>query len=1272
MRLKHEQPANWEDFQVLGAELLRRLWDCPALQRYGRQGEGQQGIDLIDTSGGCPLRAGQCKLLDASKTFSPRDIEAEVKKALSFRPPLDVYVILTTARPSTRAQRAVIEINRRHSQEGLFSVEVIHWDRIEELLDKFPELLAMIRGGNVDLAVRPISDALQRIESKLDEAIVGSGDPVDGEIDEAKRAIETKDFILGELLLNRLRSRFWDKLSDRQKYRVLGNLGAAFLGRREYARAAQFYLEAKRWQPSDEKARANEALAYQLLGEKAKAFVLAAKLREEFPSQPRPAAIWVNNAPSEIRVEQMEINLGAEVLEDFEVAIALAGRAFDNDDLERALKYSRKATSLLSEHPYGWTLLGRALIRADMAETLSLYGAVPRIQDMERAREAENCLNRAIELSQEADFKEALVETLLERSHLHYLFGRNDLVERDVGTACGLLPDNPVVLGARAEMLRRHGDLDASISVLRKAVSMGETENVLSRLGLTLQQRKGLQDLEEAASIYTKLAEKTEHPIGLRSLWLISAVECLTTSGRLKDANDLIDRFAMVDQFQFLCEILRAMAFLSSGDKDLANEATDRALSMMALGVDKDNVRLLAKTCFDLGRFRDSLPLWRKVATKRAWGSDVGHLLECLSRLEMHEEALGVCEELRKNNVAPAHVLDYELELLKDYDVRAAIRIMQERLSEHPEERFVRLRLSLLGLRLEMPELISAEPTLLPSREQVTPRVAQGVVQVLRLGNRPDDGLRFGYDILRRHWGDPDAHRTYLRAMHPYGPNPNTRSFESVSVGAAVCYREEGDETHHWVIIEDLAGARPELGELSPDHAIARALIGKRVGDSFVVAEGSMQDRTGRVLQILDKYVYRYQDCMHNWQIRFPEARDIESVRVIKADATGKEKFDPSVLLKSIDERHEFGTRVLEAYRLNPVPIQFVGAQFGLTAFETTIEMARQPSAVVVCCRGGGQEREEAIADLCNAGGVVLESTAIATLALLGVTNRIADWPSKLIVSQGTVNQLRGVISKQRYFHSGGVMSKVNGGYTLTEETPEQRESRLKHLREIIDTIESRCMVLSGRPVASLDPDKRKVIVEACGTDGAEAIVISAQPGYVLWTDDLRFAGLARTEFGAKTVWTQVALQWRADNGTISPDLFFEASAKLLGYGYFFTSPSLRVLIRAADLAGWNPEGWPLKQGLEQFADQSIDLKDSVQLCATFLPQIYRHCSTLEAAELVVGCLLKSLDSRPNGRVGISAILQLIDRLFGFDVIGAKRAKEFLRAWLQQTASQVR
>jgi hypothetical protein len=149
MGYRWSQPDNEVAFELLCKRFLRHKWRCPYVEQLGKRGERQYGIDLIDTSGGSPLRAAQCKHHEPHKTLLFVEVEAEVEEAKTYPNKLDEFHIPTTARKTGDLQTKLIALNQKHRADGLFIVVVRTWQDIEEDLSEFGEDIVSVRSVDV-------------------------------------------------------------------------------------------------------------------------------------------------------------------------------------------------------------------------------------------------------------------------------------------------------------------------------------------------------------------------------------------------------------------------------------------------------------------------------------------------------------------------------------------------------------------------------------------------------------------------------------------------------------------------------------------------------------------------------------------------------------------------------------------------------------------------------------------------------------------------------------------------------------------------------------------------------------------------------------------------------------------------------------------------------------------------------------------------------------------------------------------------------------------
>jgi hypothetical protein len=135
---EYPRPTDWPEFEELCWDLYRREWRDPHAQRNGRDGQPQAGVDVFGHDAG--NRGGftgvQCKLRRQGERLVLVEVKEEIAKAETFRPPLDVYVVATTAPRDSHLQTEVNELNQVRVAAGKFPVYVHFW---EDLTSRFAQ-----------------------------------------------------------------------------------------------------------------------------------------------------------------------------------------------------------------------------------------------------------------------------------------------------------------------------------------------------------------------------------------------------------------------------------------------------------------------------------------------------------------------------------------------------------------------------------------------------------------------------------------------------------------------------------------------------------------------------------------------------------------------------------------------------------------------------------------------------------------------------------------------------------------------------------------------------------------------------------------------------------------------------------------------------------------------------------------------------------------------------------------------------------------------------
>lgn len=105
---------------------------------FGRSGQAQHGIDVLITTATKKRVAVQCK---AVTRLTEKMLLDEVAKAANYQPPIDQYVLVTTASHDANLVTAAQRLSVEHGEKDLFPVTVFGWDEILRLAEPHPDIV---------------------------------------------------------------------------------------------------------------------------------------------------------------------------------------------------------------------------------------------------------------------------------------------------------------------------------------------------------------------------------------------------------------------------------------------------------------------------------------------------------------------------------------------------------------------------------------------------------------------------------------------------------------------------------------------------------------------------------------------------------------------------------------------------------------------------------------------------------------------------------------------------------------------------------------------------------------------------------------------------------------------------------------------------------------------------------------------------------------------------------------------------------------------------
>jgi tetratricopeptide (TPR) repeat protein len=1263
-------PTDEDDFEDLCVDILRIYWNRPGLERYGSRGQRQNGVDILDLGGVNPLHAAQCKLREFGKKLSPTLIEEEVADALGFEFPIEKYGILTTAKVTTQAQLKVLEINQRHRELGLFQVELLPWGKLCRLIQTYDA----VRKAYFEFTVITVDS---RIGSKSpiigeqfrDASSVTVALDLTAAIDEARDAINKRDFQVGLLLLNRIRQKEdFAGASNHDKFRVSSNLGAAEMGLGRPDVAADHFLDAFRFEPSDERAKINEVFAYILQGDNATAFSKARTLRTQYPTSAKLAANLVISSPPNVTLKELESELSKEIRSDAEVALALSRKALAEMEIAKALSYAESAVQSMSE----WAQTHLLVARSNMGWIVQSEAGMstPSIERAELERRVESELAETMRLATAQRDIHTQVEALVLRTDLRLLQKRSEDAEADAHEAIRLDPENVQVLLALSHLHGTAKRLNESIRLLERAYRKGARPEATFLYARALLQRGLPDDTQLALSLLTSIDVSLLRP-EFRPTVATAVVNTMVRMQKTKDAEEYLATNAQHVRREALTA-LRAHIAAAEGNKAQAEALAIQAKEELTENSGAEMKEFLARLFMKLEMFAEALPLFKQLFDANIGFFDSGQLLDCAARLHRDDIVIEACAELERRGQDPWEVVSFEVQHLQKYSREKAVARLDTFLRAHPGHKLATLMRSVIGVQSQQPNLVSGMVNDLPTVEELQSEYIIPSIQVLRFSGAGNATVDYAYRFLRLHFDDIRAHEALILSLMPGDLSitiPPTE--ESVAIGSAVCVHDDLNSMVRWFVLEDTDKPNADYEEISATSSLALELTGKRVGDVVTLAKGQMQSRTGRIRQIMPKYVRRYQDAMAEMQVRFGDRSSVEAVHVGSTEeetAKGLQK-----LLDSVKRREAAITQVRRVYDELPISFHLFGDRFGKNAYIALASLAQQEGQFVKCTLGTPEERRQATFAIQTAVVVVVDISAIATIRLIGIENLLLEARRfRFQMSEGTFNELQETLVGDLFSGStSGTIHHREGVASFTEETADQKSRRRVKDQEFLDRLEAAVEVVPVLELSALDPVKREPLEKMFGQYGAEAMILATNPESVLWTDDLIQAELAKNEFGVKRVWTELVAEQTALAGLITEAEKERVVASLIGMEYSVTSFDSSAMLRAVEMSEATPWRTPLKQFVDIFRKPTGNLQGLLGIFVDFIRKLYLEPHVPQTRCKVVTALLDALWVSFPLRSALLRLRKVSTQFFGLNCVGQQQFEDCFDQWYAQVPDKL-
>lgn len=1231
--------SDWQKFERFCRDLWASIWENEELQRHGRTGQAQAGVDIfgeIKREKG-NLGGIQCKRKDAfaDDVLTVEELQKIVKDAKKFLPGLSHFIVAYTGRSDAKLQEEARKITEKNISKGLFTVKVFSWDDISDIVGRYPALVEayglIATSPNLKLIrdIKNNSESLLEVQAQNFEEtkvisreikVINQGF---GRMAEQIQNFAGNNDLTGEynLQLDSIRDLIdasfhkeaFDQIVSLEKriknisdpvikFRIATNKAATLLALGKEKDAAFFFIEAWQYNPNDEKALCNKSLGFWLLDQFDEALATVNDVLRKNPLSQRAYELLILNAKKEETLEAIIEKVPQVLRKNESIAHAISQVARERGLEEETIKWLEvaiensdpKKVSLDLQASLAAALLQVFEKRYDVQLGIQLTDVDKR--NIEKALELLNNAINSIKNSQTLVFR---TNWLGNRAVGYKLLGKLDEALATTEWALELSPNNPIFLKQKAFLLHSLGKSDKAVEVFREILNDKDVPEAALLLGGIFYEQFPERDNEAISIIEQSLKKDKDQLLAAEEKRLL--IHLFLRNERFNDARKIVEQLRSFNPTNISDLIIAARIEKLDSHSEIYTNLLDQARTYITSSTDIRSILELADEFYHAKRFSDAYPLYEKITDIKIKSPLVDKLIFSYYKAELYQkaqDALRAVPEKNKNRF----LYELEISILNNQGaLKEAIKILEIYLQHNPNDLAFKIKwaISLFrdGQMEKLDKFLSEKIDVSNLPDEVKFQCISQIGWLLIQRNKIRQALDVGYNLLRIFHNNADAQVAYISLAFQRNKSfDSDLSSETVGLDTAVTIEENGN-TRLW-IIEDNPG--PFGFHLSPDNAFSKILFGKRVGDEFCFKEDLI-----KIINIQSKYIYAFQQCLDTYHLITDDQKDLPIQRFKVPESP--EEFREQIK-KKLDPISEHVSKVEKLYLDHKITLGTFSHLINRNPVTVWGGLINNINIGLQACLGDPREVKNAgllIREMHDE--VVLDLSALLTCAKVGCLDLLENSFSKIFVSQSVIDEINEEIIEKESRSGQGfeTLYKEEGEYRLYKVSSEEINQLITFLRSITDWARKENRIIPVNSLLIQSRERTEKLYKVLGKSFTDSILIAKERNCLLYSDDLTTRQIAEEEFGVKGFWTQVfATEVLSKESGLSTKLE-EVNIALCSLNYHFTMVSGQTLFWAGKTGEWQNYD-SLKNVLRFVSSTQVNLDSIIHVLINFFFLIWK------------------------------------------------------------------
>lgn len=1215
------------------------------VQKYGRSGQSQDGIDLIGYRPDRISRVGiQCKWYEKVTQKLRGIIDEDIIAARAIDPPIVHLYISVDADEDRELTNLVATHHADNCAAGRFQITLISRDdfhgeaaRIPKIIEKYaPETFQAIRratsdsietdfaqtlvnglqvkglplqAGDIGLRPQALASRIAACAEVVHEKLVAASEEIQSLVRSAEDAIaaaqpeKALDFTARALEMS-------PGLSSENRAAVLKQRGRAFASCNRQAEAIECYEQYLDAQAGAQDAPARRAVVAWLKGDLEDMRRLAIEALEVEGSADLGLALLIDNCDSDDHLEAL-LHDHQNILKTGVTANQAASKAYlKRRRFGNSAKFAKCALDL---RPGDLRTEGQYAI-CRLLETLPADGgtAISALSSElhQAATETEKVFSGLWSIAKEATDEHLIVEVAQFYAMALAILGRIDeAVQVLAGVPAPIHSERLMLCRARLSLLK--GD---SASAMELLGHIADPELVEEAKWLRLTGAMASRQVDEALGLIDELSAEVVDVFRLEGLQHQKAL--LLLEDRADDALAVATSLGKEDSSPN-SKLYAAHVLTLLEETEAADALVKSALEAIAGGasVDRDAAFLAARFAEERGHLATSVRCLEWAANCANDNSALRLLLRALSHLGQWKRVETIIAALPEPVRKDPYYIEIEARRYEAAGQADKALVLLEGYGD-PKDRGFSLAVARLQLLIRQDRKGQARATAGDLLRKVVAALSQegeGAQQICRhlplaLPKLVQLGTSLGHEALALQAamlslsifvGQPAIELMYSFATLQCKPIEMSRLSEGSSAQvqladgriASVVVCPSGTDFKRFLAQFPLAYS------LAASEAAALGALGTTTGDQirFDSRDGSL---TGEIKEIGEAHFALHSLIFSTFEKRYPGQRALQMIPIEHKDDGNPDLSAVFSMLDGIEERHE---HAFEIYRSYPVPLVFVAHFFEMAPVELWEQIVGVPGRWFYTWGGGLTELIQRVSALQEAPTIVIEPLTLVTWWRIGKLELLMRLPGRILIAPSSLEVIQKLIETvETRRNSIGSLGKVGSQYVRHDTNPEEIESTLKHLQDLKGWIEARCEIIVV--TADTSKDEMLSLLYQASEPTAHALKLAQQESALLWVDDLRVAQLAELNSWATCVCWHVLLEALARRDKANEDEVAETLAIAAQANYTFVHVSVMALCAAAK-GDQMKVGWKTRALLNSLR-QEIDWPSSMKAFLAFIAKM--------------------------------------------------------------------